>query len=180
MHPFSHGEGMKAVSLLRSSSVDWYCIWPLGSYNPVSPKTNLRMFNQTVLVPSNLDVGVSCLWKFTWNPDFCKVLLWGIRDVSHKSCGSWACRYNPLLQGQSAEESGLRENILGHIRVLYLLSHTHFIAQNHFLAVWKVSFLITQQENAHLMEDMINCITTSICTKIFARFEVIGLQGRTT
>lgn len=108
------------------------------------------------------------------------MLLWGIRDGSHKSCGSWACRYHPLLQGQSAEESGLRGNILGHIRVLCLLSHTHFIAQNYFLAVWKVSFLITQQENAHLMEDMINCITTSICTKIFARFEVIGLQGRTT
>lgn len=108
------------------------------------------------------------------------MLLWGIRDVSHKSCRSWACRYDPLLQRQSAEDSGLRENIFGHIRMLCLLSHTHFIEQNHLLAVWKVSFLITQQENVHLMEDMINCITTSICNKIFARFEVIGLQGRTT
>lgn len=26
---------------LRSSSMDWYCIWPLGSCNPVSLKANL-------------------------------------------------------------------------------------------------------------------------------------------
>lgn len=56
---------------LRSSSMDWHCIWPLRSHNPVSLKANLWMFNQTVLVPSNLDMGVSWLWKFTWNSVRC-------------------------------------------------------------------------------------------------------------
>lgn len=41
---------------LLSSSVHWCCSWPLSSCDPGRLKANLWLFNQTMLVPCNLDV----------------------------------------------------------------------------------------------------------------------------
>lgn len=173
--PWGRCEG--SVTLL-SSSVDWYHSWLLGSCNSVSPKANLWMFNQTVLVPSYLDVGVSCFWNFPWNPGFCKMFLLGIRDVSHQSCHCWTWRY-PITPGTKCWGEWSQREHLGTLRMLCLLPHMYCIVWDFSLLVGKFPFLITQQENVYLVEEMINYIKTSICNKILARFEVIGLQGRT-